>query len=234
MRLDKMLSECGLLSRKETAAFAKKGLITVNGEPEKRPDRHIDPLRDAVTLNGEPVIYMPFQYVMLNKPAGYISATEDGNYPVVTELLPEKLRRMNLFPCGRLDRDTVGLMLLMNDGPLAHRLLSPRHHVEKTYFFRCLTPLSDEAEKRMTEGMTLGDEMLKPAALVLSEDRLSGHITLTEGKYHQIKRMFGACDNRITYLRRESFGGIPLDPALPEGTWRYLTENELVILKNQK
>ena len=231
MRIDKLLSECGLCSRKEAALFAKKGKITVNGIPEKRSDRHIDPENDRVALSGQPVCYRTCTYVMLNKPEGYISATEDGRFPVVTELLPESLQRIGLFPCGRLDKDTVGLMILTNDGPLSHRLLSPRHHVEKTYAFTCESPLHPEAEKIFLSGMTIGNACCKPAVLCPDPDRTSGTVILTEGKYHQIKRMFQALGNRITFLQRTAFGGIALDPGLSPGEWRYLTEDEIAQLQ---
>ncbi len=231
MRLDKFFSECGLLSRTETAVAAKAGEITVNGVVERRRDRHIDPEKDTVTLRGETVNYSKFTYVMLNKPDGYISATEDGNLPVVTSLLPEKLQRMGLFPCGRLDKDTVGLLLLTNDGTLTHRLLSPKHHAEKVYFFRCARPLTEKDVISMRDGMTLDGELLKSAALSPAPDGLSGTLTLTEGKYHQVKRMFLLSNNEITFLERVSFGGVPLDRALARGEWRYLTEDEISRLR---
>ena len=230
MRLDKFFSECGLLSRTETAAAAKAGEITVNGTVERRRDRHIDPERDTVTFRGETVRYAKFTYVMLNKPDGYISATEDGNLPVVTSLLPEQLQRMGLFPCGRLDKDTLGLLLLTNDGALTHRLLSPKHHAEKVYFFRCASPLSERDVVRMREGMMMDGELLKSADLCPAPDGLSGTLTLTEGKYHQVKRMFLLSDNEITFLERISFGGVPLDRGLARGEWRYLTEDEIARL----
>ncbi|MBR2986655.1 MAG: rRNA pseudouridine synthase [Clostridia bacterium] len=230
MRLDKFFSELGILSRKETQAAARAGMITVNGNVVKDPARHVDPDADAVTLRGERVCYRKFTYVMLNKPAGYISATEDGNLPVVTSLLPEQLQRMGLFPCGRLDRDTVGLMILMNDGVLSHRLLSPRHHAKKVYFFRCEARLDESDVSAFREGMKLDGEPLKSAVLSPDKGGLSGTVTLTEGKYHQIKRMFLQRGNKITYLKRVSFGGLSLDPTLAEGEWRYLSDDEIAIL----
>ncbi len=234
MRLDKFLSECGLATRTETAIAAKAGEITVNGVVERRRDRHIDPEKDTVSLRGEPVYYTKFTYVMLNKPSGYISATEDGIFPVVTSLLPEKLQRMGLYPCGRLDKDTVGLMLLTNDGALTHRLLSPKHHAEKVYFFRCAEPLSEDDVLAMRAGMTLDGEILKSAELSPAPDRLSGTLTLTEGKYHQVKRMFLQRDNAVTFLERVAFGGISLDPILDRGDWRYLTVEEITRLHENK
>lgn len=231
MRLDKFISECGIASRREVAVAARKGQVLVNGTPCQRPDTHISEETDAVVYMGERVTYRRFTYIMLNKPAGYISATEDGKLPVVTELLPERLRRIGLFPSGRLDRDTVGLMILTNDGALSHKLLSPKHHAEKVYFYRLASPLAEGAEKFFSEGMTIGGEVCKPAFLTPSEDRESGLVTLTEGKYHQVKRMFESLRNKVVFLERISFGGVSLDPSLMRGEWRYLTEEEVETLR---
>lgn len=227
MRLDKLLSECGILSRKECAVAAKRGQITVDGVPQKDASVHIDPERQEVFYLGRRVEYRRFTYIMLNKPAGYVSATEDSCLPVVTELLEGELKNIELFPVGRLDRDTVGMMILTNNGPLAHRLLSPKRHVEKVYRFECAEPLTERAEECFLSGITLGDGYeCKSSALVMDEGRLSGCITLTEGKYHQIKRMIAALGNRVTYLERISFAGIPLDPRLLRGEYRRLTPEE--------
>ena len=234
MRLDKFISECGLLSRKETAKAARAGRITVNGEVVLRADLHIDEKAVTVTLDGEAVAYTPFYYVFLNKPEGYVSATEDGRFPVVTSLLPERMQKAGVFPCGRLDKDTTGLMLLTNDGVLSHRLLSPKRHVRKVYRFTCEHPLCKNAEKRTLAGIVLRDgTAIKPAELRADEDRMGGEITLTEGKYHEIKRMLEAPDNRIVTLTRIAFADIPLDPALSLGEWRECTEDELSQLRAQ-
>ena len=227
MRIDKFISERGIASRKEAAVSAKKGLLLVNGEPVKDVSRHINPEIDKVVFMNTEIVYRKHTFVMLNKPEGYVSATEDSRLPVVTELLPLQLQRMELFPVGRLDRDTVGLMILTNDGATAHRLLSPKKHVEKTYRFKCALPLPTEAEAAFREGITLLDGYeCKSAVLALDSDRLGGEITLTEGKYHQIKRMIASFDNRVTYLERISFAGIALDRTLTRGQWRYLTDAE--------
>lgn len=231
MRLDKFMSEAGLLSRKETAKAVSRGEITVNGLLVKKADTKVDEERDAVAYRGERVAYHPFVYVMLNKPAGYISATEDGNAPVVTELLDEILRRRGLFPCGRLDKDTTGFMLLTDDGALAHLLLSPKRHVAKTYAFTLDKPLPEGAEERFLSGIALGDEICKPASLRLSPERDAGEIVLTEGKYHQIKRMMLSEGSAVVTLKRTSFAGIPLDEGLAVGAWRTLSEQELTLLK---
>lgn len=233
MRLDRYLSATGLLSRKEAATAAKAGRITVNGAIVRRADGHIHEETDEVRLDGAPVGYSRYDYVWLNKPSGYVSATEDGHLPCVTELLPPPLDKRGLFPCGRLDRDTVGLMLLTNDGQLSHRLLSPRRHVEKEYRFTCGTPLEADAEERFAKGIRLGEELCKPAKLICDEGRLGGVITLTEGKYHQIKRMVEVCGSYVTSLERISFAGIPLDPALARGEIRPLREEEIESLRRK-
>ena len=235
MRIDKFLSECGLASRKEAAKAAKGGNITVNGAVVKDTSRHIDPETDAVTFLGRAVEYRRFVYILLNKPEGYVSATEDKQHPFVTELLPEEYRKMGLFPVGRLDKDTVGLMLLTNDGQNAHRLLSPKHHVEKEYRFTCKVPLRPDAEKIFADGITLADGYeCKSAHLSADTDRMGGCITLTEGKYHQIKRMLGAVDNRILTLERIRFATLTLSDEMERGAWRLLTEAEIeALLKTQ-
>ena len=234
MRIDKFLSDMGIASRRETAKAAKAGQITVDGVAARDPAKHIDPERCRIFYQGREIAYRKYVYVMLNKPEGYVSATEDSRLPVVTELLSEELRRMELFPVGRLDRDTVGLMILTNNGGLAHALLSPKRHVEKTYFFRAAEPLRDGAEEKFRDGVTLADGYeCKSAELSLSEDRLSGQIVLTEGKYHQIKRMIASEENRVTFLERTSFGGIDLDRSLSRGEWRYLTDEETALLESR-
>lgn len=232
MRIDKFISDTGLATRREAALAAKRGQILVDGVAVKSVSVHIDPEKQRVTFMGEDIVYRQFTYVMLNKPAGYVSATEDTRLPVVTELLPMQLQRMELFPVGRLDRDTVGLMLLTNNGPLSHTLLSPKRHVTKEYYFTAEKPLPSFAEERFAEGVTLADGYeCKSANLLLNPDRRSGVITLTEGKYHQIKRMIASLENKVVYLKRISFATIPLDKALAEGEWRYLTDEEIKVLE---
>ncbi len=231
MRLDKFFTTVGLLSRKEAAAAVRRGEVTVNGRLAKAADMKIDPDTDSVTLAGEAIVYREFVYLWLNKPEGYVSATEDGRYPVVTELAPPEYRRLSLFPCGRLDRDTVGLMLLTNDGALSHALLSPKRGVEKIYRFRTDAPLPSDAEERLLAGMAFSDFVCKPARLTADEGRMSGSVTLTEGKYHEVKRMMAALGAPITYLERYAFAGIPLDPQLPRGRTREVSPEELAILR---
>ena len=228
MRIDKLISDSGLLSRKECALAAKRGQLLVDGEPVRDASRHIDPELETVTLFGRVVEYRKFTYVMLNKPEGYVSATEDSRLPVVTELLPEELRRQELFPVGRLDRDTVGLMILTNNGKLAHTLLSPKRHVSKLYRFECADALPEGAEEKFRSGVVLADGYeCKSAVMTLSDSRTTGEITLTEGKYHQIKRMIASLGSRVTYLERIAFADIPLDTSLSRGEWRFLDTEEI-------
>ena len=234
MRIDKLLSEMGIATRSEARSAAARGGVLVDGVPVRDLSRHVDPEAVRISYLGREIGYNKFVYVMLNKPDGYVSATEDSRLPVVTELLPDELRKRELFPVGRLDKDTTGLMILTNDGKLAHSVLSPRHHVSKVYFFTAAEPMAEGVEDYFRGGVTLKDGYeCKSAEIVLAADRLSGHITLTEGKYHQIKRMVAASGNRVTSLCRVSFADIALDESLGAGEWRELTEDEQARLKAQ-
>lgn len=234
MRIDKFLSEQGIASRKEAARAAKSGGVLINGVAVKDLSAHIDPDAADVVYLGRRVEYRKFIYVMLNKPEGYVSATDDPHLPFVTELLPDELRKRELFPVGRLDKDTVGLMILTNNGQLAHSLLSPKRHVEKDYYFTSKVPMREGVEEYFRDGVTLADGYeCKSARIVLDNDRMGGIITLTEGKYHQIKRMVAASDNRVMSLERISFGGITLDRSLERGQWRYLTTEEIALLESK-
>ena len=232
MRLDKFLSEMGLASRTESKKAAKTGGILVNGIPARDVSAHIDPEKDSITFMGAPVSYQKYTYIMLNKPDGVVSATEDGDGMTVLDLLPEKYKKMGLFPCGRLDKNTLGLLILTNNGALAHRLLAPKSHVQKTYRFVCERPLTKEDEELLCRGVDIGEKSsTKPAILSLDSDH-SGKITVVEGKYHQIKRMFQAVCNKITYLERITFAEIPLDDTLARGKWRELTAEEIALIEN--
>lgn len=228
MRLDKFLGACGCGSRTDAKRAIRKGAVSVNGVAAKAADMAIDPEHDTVTFCGAPVVYRKYVYIMMNKPEGVVSATEDGRERTVLDLLPSDVRRAGMFPCGRLDKNTLGLILLTDNGELGHRLLSPKHHVTKVYRFRSRFPISQEDATRFENGLTLEDgyETL-PAKIELVGNGDEGYITLTEGKYHQIKRMLEALDNRITYLERVSFGCLRLDDCLARGEWRYLTEAEI-------
>ncbi len=229
MRLDKFVSGAAAFSRKDASLAVKKGRIAVNGAAVRDPSARIDPEKDEVLLDGERLFYSEFVYVMLNKPEGVVSSTEDGDVTVI-DLLPEKLRRIGLFPCGRLDKNTLGFVLLTNNGKLAHFLLSPVSHVEKIYRFKSEKPLSSDDVETLEKGVDIGGYVTKPCSVFLTGDRL-GNIRISEGKYHQIKLMFRAIGNSITELERISFAGIPLDPLLPRGQWRYLNEDEISILE---
>ena len=223
----------GVASRREAVRAARAGQVLVDGIPVRDLSAHINPDTAKVVYFGREVLYRKYTYVMLNKPEGYVSATEDSKLPVVTELLSDELRRLELFPVGRLDRDTVGLMILTNNGALAHSLLSPKRHVQKEYFFTAAEPLCDGAEELFKKGVVLADGYeCKSALLTLSGDRLSGKIILTEGKYHQIKRMIASTGNRVTGLERIRFGDIRLDSSLLRGEYRLLNESEILSLEN--
>ncbi len=232
MRLDKYLSEAGVCTRSEATKRIRKSEVTVNGTVIRDPSVHIDPETASVTLGGDAVAWRKFTYIMLNKPTGYVSATEDRG-PTVMELLPPQYARRGFFPCGRLDIDTVGFLLITNDGVLGHELLSPKHHVDKTYRFTCSPPIGGEQRRWLTEGVDIGDIVTKPAAVTLVGEEPSecGTITIREGKFHQIKRMFHAVGSSITSLERISFGGVPLDEELARGAWRFLTAEEEAILR---
>ncbi len=230
MRIDKFLSEMAVCSRSEASKAARSGGITVDGQPVKKADVHIDPEKNTVCYFGQPVVYKKFTYIMLNKPDGYISATDDPREKTVLELLDERSRKLGLFPAGRLDKNTFGLLILTNDGELCHRLLSPKNHVEKRYYFETERNVTEEDRQKLESGVDLDGERTKPAKLALTGDR-SGVITITEGKFHQIKRMFEVVCNKVTYLERIEFGGIELDRTLSRGRWRELTAEEVETLR---
>lgn len=228
MRLDKYLSDTGKMSRKEASDAVRRGRVSVNGEIVRSPAQHIDSA-SSVTLDMQPIVRSEYIYILLNKPEGVISSTEKSDRTVMS-LLPPEFSKMGAFPCGRLDRDTTGVLLITNDGELAHLLLAPRRHVSKTYRFTLTLPASDNAEERFRLGITIGDELCAPAEVQFTHDRLGGTVTLTEGKFHQVKRMFSALGTEVVTLRRISFGTLTEDETLPLGGWRYLTEAERLSL----
>ena len=225
MRLDKFIVEAGLASRTEIAKVARSGGIAVNGQTVRRASGHIDPTTDTVTYLGREVIWREFTYVMLNKPDGYVSATDDLLNPTVLTLLPDELQKIGLFPCGRLDKNTLGLMILTNNGPLSHKPLSPKNHVSKKYRFTVKFPISEDDVTLLEAGVDIGGYVTAPCKVEMIDER-NGFITLTEGKYHQIKLMAEAVHNQITYLERVTFGPIALDESLERGQWRHLTPEE--------
>lgn len=229
MRLDRFLSECKAATRSEAGKAIRGGSVTVNGQTITKPETAVREETDEITFRGRILSFRKFVYLMLNKPDGYISATEDGQDPVVTELLPAEYRKRGVFPCGRLDKHTVGLMLITDDGVLSHRLLAPAKHVSKQYAFTTRFPLSDEDVQSLEAGVDIGGYVTKPAKVDLSSPQ-SGTITISEGKYHQIKLMMEAVHNKITSLERISFGPLSLDPSLARGEWRELREEEIQAL----
>ncbi len=277
LRLDKYLADMGLGSRSQIREGARKGKIRVDGAVETNPERKIDPQAAEVTWDGQPVAYVSQEYYMLNKPQGVVSATEDKLHRTAVDLIADR-RRKDLFPVGRLDIDTEGLLLITNDGDLAHRLLSPKKHVDKTYYAEVEGRLPEDAAERFRAGIILKDGTETMPAVLRMEDGLSswdeggpngrrsrnkggsdgmlpqdgkdsrslfsqdegGHeprqavlLTIREGKFHQVKRMFEALGCKVTYLKRISMGNLRLDETLRPGQYRPLTEQEIEMLKKQ-
>ena len=230
-RLDKLLSSTGRWSRREAKELLRLGRVTVEGRAVLRGEEKV-PEGAAVLVDGAPLTLERMVYLMLHKPAGVLSATEDRRQKTVLDLLPDHLKRVGLFPVGRLDKDTEGLLLLTNDGPLAHRLLSPRWHVDKTYFVRVDGRLEKADTEAFRRGLTLADGLeCLPAGLEILEEPDTAIVTLREGKYHQIKRMLASRGKPVLYLKRLTMGPLTLDPALAPGQWRPLTEEELAALR---
>lgn len=248
MRLDKFLAQQGVGSRAEVKQLIKKGCITVNGRSCRLADMKIDENADVVQYNGVPLSYQEFYYYMLNKPAGVVSATSDNVNDTVLSLL-KGVNTKNLFPVGRLDKDTEGLLLLTNDGQLAHDLLSPNRHVKKTYFTVIDGKISEKEMKALESGIDIGDETItRPAGLqVLNPDTAKRYLhpsfnvekaeacyillTITEGRFHQVKRMFQAVGRNVLYLKRIAMGSLSLDPGLKSGAFRELSADEIKNLK---
>ena len=238
MRLDKYLADMGEGTRQEVKKYIRRGSVTVNGELVRSPERKVDE-RDQVCLDGRKVSYAAEEYFMLNKPAGVVSATEDKRDRTVLDLIREK-KRKDLFPVGRLDKDTEGLLLITNDGALSHRLLSPRHHVDKTYYVEVQGHVTEENRAAFQRGVNIGTEeeplVTMPARLEILEAGQSlsrVRLTIREGKFHQVKRMFLSQGMEVSYLKRESMGSLRLDDSLAPGDYRPLTEHEIKRLKEE-
>ncbi len=230
MRLDKYLANMGVGSRKELKMVIRKGAVTINGHVEKDPGKHVDPDQDLIQFRGETIGYQEYMYIMLHKPAGVISATTDNYHKTVIDLLPEEWLHFEPFPVGRLDIDTEGLLILTNDGQLSHRLLSPKKHVDKTYFAIIDQEVVAADIEAFAKGLTLDDgyETLPGYLEVLDQgEGRQVRITIQEGKFHQVKRMFQAVGKEVTYLKRVSMGGLILDESLDKGQARELTTEEL-------
>ena len=231
MRLDKYLAEMGVGTRQEVKKQIRQGKVTVNGTVVKAADTKFDETCDEVTIGGRNISYVSYEYYMLNKPGGVVSATEDRRDTTVIDLIKDK-KRKDLFPVGRLDKDTEGLLLITNDGDLAHRLLAPKKHVDKVYYAKIDGMVTEEDVKRFAEGIDIGaeeEEMTRPAKLDIMKSAEESEIRLTihEGKFHQVKRMFLAVGKEVTYLKRERMGTLCLDENLKPGEYRLLTEEEI-------
>ena len=234
MRLDKYLAETAQCTRSEAKALLAKGRVTVNGAVCKKGDTQLK-AADAVAVDGRALDYQQFVYLMLNKPEGVVSASLDKKDTTVVDLVAADFPRRELFPAGRLDKTSTGFVLLTDDGALAHDILSPAHHVEKQYVVTLDTPLTDAMRRGFAAGVTLTDgETMAPAGVEpLTDDGLTVQVTLRQGVYHQIKRMFGVFDAGVNALHRESIGGVALDPALAPGQWRELTAEEVERLRTR-
>lgn len=233
MRIDKFLTECGAGSRSGVKQLLRKGLVTVNGEIVRTPEMKIVPGTDSVICEGRILYYEPLEYLMLNKPAGCVTAVRDSLHRTVMEYLGAE-HKADLAPVGRLDLDTEGLLILTNDGELAHRMLAPKSHVDKVYFARVLGCVTEEDVRAFAEGLEIGEK--RPTLPAKLEILISGEIseillTVCEGKFHQVKRMFEAQGKKVLYLKRTAMGGIVLDDSLEPGQWRRLTEEEIKTLR---
>lgn len=231
MRLDKYLADMSVGTRTEVKQMIKKGLVVVNEQVEKKPERKVDQ-HDKIVVSGTEVSYIQYEYLMLNKPAGVVSATEDNVHKTVLDCIESK--RNDLFPVGRLDIDTEGLLLLTNDGELAHKLLSPKKHVPKTYYAKIQGIVTEDEVEQFKQGLDLGDFIAKPAKLIIKKAGIMEadtcyseiEVTICEGKFHQVKRMFEAVGMKVVFLKRISMGNLLLDSRLNVGEFRPLTEEE--------
>ena len=233
-RLDKIIASTGRYSRRQVAERVKRGEVLINGVPARSAAEKADPVADVITVAGETVEWKAARWIMMNKPAGVLSVTEDGRDRTVLDLLPEEYRRMGLFPAGRLDKDAVGLLLLTDDGDYAHRVISPNRHVWKEYYVETEGTLLPEHCQAMERGIRLSDMECLPAGLKILQAEGPGKalVTVREGKFHQVKRMMASLNCPVTFLKRTAIGGLRLDGGLVPGQWKELTkeEAELVFL----
>lgn len=230
MRLDKYLSDATAHSRRDIRQLVKRNAVTVNGIAPRSVDMKIDENQDVVCVNGEKVFYRKFIYLMLNKPQGYLSATEDDRDPVVVDLVPDELKHFAPFPVGRLDKDTEGLLLLTNDGQFDHELMSPRKNLYKRYYAELDAPANAADIELFASGMEFREFTAKPARLEISpDDPCKVYVEIAEGKYHQVKRMCERAGKNVLFLKRVAIGSLQLDPALENGKVRELTAGELSI-----
>lgn len=227
MRLDKFLSDSTDMSRKDIKQLIKKKAVTVNSAIITKPETQVDE-NDAVTVSGQTVSYRRFVYLLLNKPSGYVSATEDKKYPVVTDLVPEEYRHFDVFPAGRLDIDTEGLLILTNDGEFVHDITSPKKNVYKRYFARLDKPAEDTDISVFADGMEFKDFTAKPAKLEICGGNNEAYVEIAEGKFHQVKRMFERVGKTVVYLKRVSIGGLGLPDNLKLGEVKEIEYDELL------
>lgn len=236
MRVDKLLSNVGVASRAELKKYCKQGMISVNGKVINNPGVQVDSENDEVMFNGEKIVYREFIYIMLNKPDGYISATFDKHDPIVLDLIDQSYLVFEPFPVGRLDKDTEGLLVLTNDGQLAHRVLSPKKHVPKTYYAKIQGKVTEEDILAFEKGVVLDDgyETMPSQLKILKSDEMSEiELTIHEGKFHQVKRMFESVGKKVVYLKRLSMGKLKLDESLDLGAYRELTEEEVKLIEER-
>lgn len=229
IRLDKFLSSQLNISRADAKKLINQKRICLSSEKSVRPETQIDLSAENVFFDGEKIIYKKYLYIAQNKPAGVVSASNDNSLTVI-DILPDNLKRQGLFPAGRLDKDSTGFVLITDDGEFAHNVLSPSHHIEKTYVITLLRNVTENEMKEITEGMYLADEKLKPAKLKKLADE-TYEIVLTQGRYHQIKRMFGFFHNPVQSLHRTKIGMLSLPKELAPGESRELTEDEIKLIK---
>lgn len=237
IRLDKFVSGQLQLSRTDAKKLIKSGSITVNGNTVNRPEQSIDTDNDEVCNDGSPVYFKKHIYIMLYKPKGVVSASDSPNDTTVVDIIPDSLKRRGLFPAGRLDKNTTGFVLVTDDGEFAHNILSPSHHVSKEYTVTASCPLTEDALVTFASGVTLSDGITKPAEIeFIGIDTLSHpmyKVILTEGRYHQIKRMFSSLGSEVIELKREAIGALRLDENLSEGECRELTDEELSLIRQK-
>ena len=236
MRVDKLLSNVGVASRAEVKKYCKQGLISVNGKVINNPGVQVDSESDDIRFSGEKIVYREFVYIMLNKPDGYISATFDKYDPIVLDLIDQSYLVFEPFPVGRLDKDTEGLLVLTNDGQLAHRVLSPKKHVPKTYYAKIQGKVTEEDILAFEKGVILDDgyETMPSQLKILKSDDMSEiELTIHEGKFHQVKRMFESVGKKVVYLKRLSMGKLKLDESLGLGEYRELTEEEVKLIEER-
>lgn len=240
LRIDKYLADCGIGTRSEVKKYIKAKQITVNGEVVVKPEQKIDENADVICFKGQPITYEKYVYYLLHKPAGCVTAKQDNVHKTVMEYFPDEIRTKDIAPVGRLDLDTEGLLLFTNDGPLTHHLLSPTHHIPKTYYAVLNKEVPEMAVELFKNGVDIGDDKLTlPAELTIlpvstyenGEDVYSAELTISEGRFHQVKRMFEAVGCTVIYLKRLSMGSLTLGN-LEKGEYRKLTEEEIIELQN--